>query len=84
MKKTLLEVAAREMAAGLYEAGVIDATKMREYEYICTPEYKLNHIPNAETRKAIEEADKGIGLRKFKNLDDFFKEINSTDDKPDD
>jgi hypothetical protein len=62
---------------------VIDAAKMREYEYICAPECKLNHIPNAETRKAMEEADKGIGLTKFKNLDDFFKDLNSTDDKPD-
>lgn len=37
MKKTLLEVA-HEMANDLYEAGVIDAVTMREYETICIPE----------------------------------------------
>lgn len=36
MKKSLLEVA-HEMAADLYEAGVIDAVTMREYESICIP-----------------------------------------------
>ena len=36
MKKTLLEVA-HEMAADLYEAGVIDAVTMREYESVCIP-----------------------------------------------
>ena len=34
MKKSLLEVA-HEMAADLYEAGVIDAVTMREYESLC-------------------------------------------------
>src|SRR5580693_8028992 len=37
MKKTLLEVA-HEMATDLYEAGVIDAVTMREYESVCIPE----------------------------------------------
>lgn len=33
------------------------------------------HIPNAETRKAIEDAEKGIGLsRTFDNVEDMFKE----------
>lgn len=36
MKKTLLKVA-HEMATDLYEAGVIDAVTMREYESICIP-----------------------------------------------
>jgi putative transcriptional regulator len=36
MKKTLLEIA-HEMATDLYEAGVIDAVTMREYESICIP-----------------------------------------------
>ncbi len=36
MKKALLEVA-HEMANDLYEAGVIDAVTMREYESTCIP-----------------------------------------------
>ena len=36
MKKSLLEVA-HEMATDLYEAGVIDAVTMREYESVCIP-----------------------------------------------
>ena len=36
MKKNLLEVA-HEMATDLYEAGIIDAVTMREYESICIP-----------------------------------------------
>lgn len=36
MKKSLLEVA-KEVADDLYEAGVIDAVTMREYESLCIP-----------------------------------------------
>jgi len=62
MKKTLLEVA-HEMATGLYEAGVIDADKMREYESLCAPECKLNCIPNTETHKVISSLDvEGINM----------------------
>lgn len=32
-------------------------------------------LPNAETRKVFEDTDKGIGLKEFKNLDDFFKNL---------
>jgi len=32
-------------------------------------------IPNAKTRKVLEEVDKGIGLRKAKNIKDFFEEL---------
>ncbi len=32
-------------------------------------------IPNAKTRKALEEADKGIGLIKCKDVDDMFKKL---------
>jgi putative transcriptional regulator len=39
MKKSLLEVA-HEMANDLYDAGVIDAVTMREYEAICIPSVK--------------------------------------------
>jgi len=36
-----------------------------------------NHIPNAETIKAIEEAEQGIGLQEVKNIDELFKELRS-------
>ena len=78
MKKNLLEVA-HEMAAGLHKAGVINDDKMHELESLCVPTCKLSHVPNTETRKAMEEADKGIGLTKFKNLEEFLKDLNSTD-----
>jgi hypothetical protein len=75
MKKTPLE-SAHEMAAGLYKAGVIDSDKMRELESLCTPtECKLSHTPNAETRKAMEEAEKGIGLTECKDINDLFNEL---------
>jgi hypothetical protein len=62
MKKTLLEVA-HEMAAGLYEAGVIDTDQMREYESVCAPPAcKLSHVPNAKTIAAMKATDKGEGL----------------------
>ena len=32
-------------------------------------------IPNAETRKALEETDKHIGLVKCKNIDDLFAKL---------
>jgi DNA-damage-inducible protein J len=32
-------------------------------------------IPNAATRKALEESDKGIGLVKCKNIDDLFDKL---------
>lgn len=34
-----------------------------------------NNIPNAETRKVIEEIEKGKGLLKSKNLEDLFKKL---------
>ena len=34
------------------------------------------HTPNAETRKAIEEAEKGIGLSKsYTDMDEMFKDL---------
>ena len=77
MKKTPLEVA-NEMAAGLHKAGVIDADKMREFESLCAPPAcKLSHIPNAETQKAMDESDKGIGLTKCKDIEDLFRNLNT-------
>ena len=32
-------------------------------------------IPNNETRAAVEEANEGIGLKKFKTVNDLFKEL---------
>ena len=34
-----------------------------------------NNIPNAETRKVIEEIEKGKGLKKSKSLDDLFDKL---------
>lgn len=36
---------------------------------------KANKIPNAETIKAIEDVEKGIGLIKVKNSADLFKQL---------
>ena len=38
-KKKMLEVA-HEMARGLYDANVIDATTMREFDSLCLPQVK--------------------------------------------
>ena len=32
-------------------------------------------VPNAVTEKAIEDSRKGIGLNKFDNINDMFKEL---------
>ena len=34
------------------------------------------HIPNAETRKAIEQCEKGIGLKTVNTVEQLFKELN--------
>ena len=39
VKKRMLETA-HEMARGLYDAGVIDATTLREYDSLCLPPLK--------------------------------------------
>lgn len=36
---------------------------------------KCSHIPNSETKKAIENIKKGIGLHKCANIDELFKEL---------
>ncbi len=38
-KKTLLETA-HSMAKGLYEAGIMDSTTLREFDALCLPEVK--------------------------------------------
>ena len=47
-KQTLLEVA-HEMAKGLYQANVIDATTMREFDVLCLPPVK--ELSAAEIKK---------------------------------
>jgi DNA-damage-inducible protein J len=32
-------------------------------------------IPNAETRKVLDECEQGIGLNKCKDIDDFFNQL---------
>lgn len=33
-------------------------------------------IPNATTKKTLEDADKGLGLHTAKDVDDLFKQLN--------
>lgn len=42
----------------------------REHKHLLKPE-----IPNAETRKVLEETDDGIGLVECKNIEDLFNKI---------
>src|SRR5579872_6863593 len=58
MKKSLLEVA-HEMAADLYEAGVIDAVTMREYESVCIPpvrELSSHEIKRIRLHEKVSQA----------------------------
>lgn len=58
MKKTLLEVA-HEMATDLYEAGVIDAVTMREYESVCIPpvhELSAREIKQIRLHEKVSQA----------------------------
>lgn len=58
MKKTLLEVA-HEMATDLYEAGVINAVTMREYESICIPpvrELSAREIKRIRLHEKVSQA----------------------------
>lgn len=36
---------------------------------------ELDHVPNALTRKTIEDAEKGIGIEEVANVDELFKEL---------
>ena len=40
---------------------------------------KLNHIPNEETIKAIEEAELGIDLHEVSSVEELFKELKEED-----
>jgi putative transcriptional regulator len=58
MKKTLLEVA-YEAANDLYEAGVIDAITMREYDALCIPpvrDLSANQIKRIRLHEKVSQA----------------------------
>lgn len=57
-KQTPLEVA-HEMAKGLYEANVIDATTMREFDALCLPpvkELSAREIKRLRLRERVSQA----------------------------
>lgn len=35
----------------------------------------LSHIPNAETIASIESSERGEGIKKFKSMDNLFKDL---------
>jgi putative transcriptional regulator len=56
-KQSMLEVA-HEMAQGLYEANVIDATTMREFDALCLPpvkELSPNQIKMLRLREHVSQ-----------------------------
>lgn len=42
---------------------------------LCKTTAAESKIPNAETREAFEETDRGLGLVKAENVDDMFKKL---------
>ncbi len=62
MKKTLLEVA-HEMANDLYEAGVINAVTMREYESICIPAVRVLSAREIKRIRLQEKVSQAIFAR---------------------
>jgi len=62
----------------LYELGITptQAITMLYKKIAREQEWPLElKIPNAKTRKALEETDKGVGLRKCKNMRELFKKL---------
>ncbi len=58
MKKNLMEVA-HELATDLYEAGVIDAVTMRDYDALCIPpvhELKPTEIKKIRLHEKVSQA----------------------------
>lgn len=58
MNKRMLETA-HDMAKGLYDAGVIDATTMREYDGLCLPpikELSAKEIKHIRLREKVSQA----------------------------
>lgn len=57
---------------------LIDFLKNLSYVEVITPKkvYPISkNIPNTETRKAIDDAKRGIGLNKVKNSKELFKQL---------
>ncbi len=44
---------------------------------------KLPNVPNKETERALEEAERGEGLRSVSSVDELFKELNACEDNLD-
>jgi len=58
VNKRLLETA-HEMATGLYDAGIIDATTLREYDALCLPpikELNAQEIKYIRLREKVSQA----------------------------
>lgn len=58
INKRMLETA-HEMANGLYDAGVIDATTLREYDALCLPtikELSAKEIKHLRLREKVSQA----------------------------
>lgn len=65
VNQRLLETA-REMAQGLYDAGVIDAVTLREYDALCLPEVK-EFSPREIKRIRLHEKVSQAVFAKFLN-----------------
>lgn len=67
--KTLLELARllSEKNSGVFINEESGSTKRNPME----------KIPNAQTLQAMHDADNGIGLTRFENIDDLFKHLDS-------
>ncbi len=46
-----------------------------EDKFYCCP-LGLSHIPNEETVAALEESERGEGIRSFDSIEDLFKALN--------
>lgn len=58
------------------EIAEIEAEVKKEVDDLCEcPLCPPDHTFNAKTQKAIEDAEKGIGLRYAKDADDLFKQL---------
>ncbi len=58
INKRMLETA-HEMATGLYDAGIINATTLREYDALCLPPIKeltANEIKQLRLREKVSQA----------------------------
>lgn len=49
---------------------VLESVRMRMY-----PRCKKSHVPNEETRRALDATDRGEGLIHFDSVEDFFRSL---------